>query len=452
MRPLPPLAGKLAVLFLALLGAASSCAYWSLYTDAVHAALASSSGLKPKALTDLYPSWYASRALLLDHRDPYSVAVNHELQIAFYGKVLDPSRPEERRDQQRFAYPVYFIFFVAPLAPMQFHNAAILFRVVLVVCAILSMTFWMRFVRLRLSPLALTSLLALTITSVSILQNLSLLQPFLLPACFIAAAAAAMSSGNLFIAGMLLAMATVKPQICLPLLVWCACWAASDWRRRRTLFLGFSITLIVLLLVSAWLLPAWWQEYPGVLRAYAEYTKATSFLGTLLQSPLSWIVSSLVLFIVAEYCWRVRREPANSPAFTIALAFVLTLTVAIIPAVVQPYNHFLLFPTVLLTVRYWGELMQRSRVTQAATFVFCGCASLPWLLSIVAVANPFNPHRDWLLKMWSIPLAASMAFPFACFGMLILLQKVATPQTGSAPTRRASPSQSSGLTVVKEQA
>ncbi|MFZ0816527.1 MAG: hypothetical protein WAM78_13465, partial [Candidatus Sulfotelmatobacter sp.] len=53
------------ILFLVLAASASICLYWRRITDAVHASRASSSVLKPKVLTDLYPSWYGSRELLL---------------------------------------------------------------------------------------------------------------------------------------------------------------------------------------------------------------------------------------------------------------------------------------------------------------------------------------------------------------------------------------------------
>jgi hypothetical protein len=412
---------------------ASMCLYWSRITDAVHASRASSSVLHPAVLTDLYPSWYAAHELLIHHRDPYGTEINRELQIAYYGKELDPSRPEERRDQQRFVYPLYFVFLIAPLAWVPFHIAQIVFWAVLAAAAALNIALWLSFLRMRPSPLPLAALLALVLTSIPVIQSLSILQPFLVPACFLAGAAAAVTSRRLFLAGALLAVATVKPQICLLPLAWFALWVFSDWKRRRSLFFGFAVTLAALLLASEWLLSGWLMRYPGVLRAYAQYTGATSFLGTLLPSPWHWIVTIIVLATVADFCWRVRRQPADSPNFAIALSLVLTLTVAIVPAVVQPFNHVLLLPAVLLAIRHWRELRQKSAVTRAAASVFCLCAFLPWLLALVAIANPLTTHRDWLLKTWSLPLAASMALPFAAFGVLILLREVVPQQSTSLP-------------------
>jgi hypothetical protein len=436
----------LAFLLVVLFGSTSMCLYWSRITDAGSAKSAAPSVLKPNPLGDFYPRWYGARELLLHHRDPYGDAVNRELQIAYYGKELDPSRPEERQDQQRFAYPLYFVFLLAPLVRMEFHTVRIVFWWVLAVCAVVNLLLWLRFLRLRLSPLALAALFALVLTSIPVIQDLSILQPLLLAACFIAGASLAVVSGILLLAGALLAVATIKPQVCVLPIAWLALWVCSDWKHRRSLFWGFTVTLATLLLASECLLPGWVIRYPGVLRAYAEYTKATSFLGALLPSPWAWSVKILVLATVAEFCWRVRRQPADSTAFALALSLVLLLTVTAMPAMVQPFNHILLLPAVLVVIRNWRELWQGNAVMRIATSLFCLCTSLPWLMAIAAVWNPMARDRNWLLKnFWSVPLAASMALPFAAFGVLILLRKVAsTPPNLSPACSESSPAASEG--------
>jgi hypothetical protein len=438
---------RFAVLLLALVGCASMIFFWSSVTSTVHASRASSIN-NPKVLTDFYPSWYATRELLLRHRDPYGPDVNRELQLAYYGKVLDPSRPEERQDEQRFVYPLYFMAFVAPTVNIEFRAVRVLVRWFLVLCAIANLALWLCFIRPDLSVFGLVVLFALVLSSIPVLQNITILQPFLLPACFIAAAAAAAASDRLFLTGALLALSTVKPQICLLPLAWFFLWLCGDWKRRRSLFPGFAAMLAVLLFGSEWLRPDWLVRYPGVLRDYAKYTNATSFLGTLLSVPWNWIATLLALAVVAIYCWRVRRQSANSPWFAIALSLSLALTVLIVPAVVQPFNHVLLLPAVLLTIRYWRALRRVRPLTRAAIYVFCVCAFLPWLLAVVAVAKPFDQNRGWLLKVWSLPLAVSMALPFAAFGMLILLRRVVLLQCASAKPG-SGPFEDTGLIAPK---
>src|ERR1700692_3165145 len=71
-------------------------------------------------LSDLYPRWVGARELLLHGRDPYSAEVTREIQVGFYGRPLDPSRPGEPRDEEAFAYPVYVVFWLAPTIGLPF--------------------------------------------------------------------------------------------------------------------------------------------------------------------------------------------------------------------------------------------------------------------------------------------------------------------------------------------
>ena len=78
-------------------------------------------------LSDLYPRWLGSRELLLHHRNPYSREVTREIQVGYYGRELDASRPEDPIDQQGFAYPVYVAFLLAPSVGFPFERVMIAF-------------------------------------------------------------------------------------------------------------------------------------------------------------------------------------------------------------------------------------------------------------------------------------------------------------------------------------
>src|ERR1700740_3372061 len=71
-------------------------------------------------LSDLYPRWLGARDLLLYGRDPYSADVTREIQVGYYGRALDPSRPGDPKDQQGFAYPAYVVFYLAPTVKLPF--------------------------------------------------------------------------------------------------------------------------------------------------------------------------------------------------------------------------------------------------------------------------------------------------------------------------------------------
>jgi len=71
---------------------------------------------QPMDVGDLYPRWYGARELLLHHRDPYGAEVSREIQVAYYGHALETAGADHGRDEQRFAYPVYVVFFLPQLS------------------------------------------------------------------------------------------------------------------------------------------------------------------------------------------------------------------------------------------------------------------------------------------------------------------------------------------------
>jgi len=418
------LLNQLAFLLLALLCAAAMWSYWKHLTGEAHGQTATTDALRPRPLSDLYPRWYGTRELFLHHRDPYGMEVSRELQIAFYGRVLDASRPGEPRDQQRFAYPLYVVFILAPFIQLDFHTVQVIFWWLLVAATLGSVLAWQRFLSLSFSWTAWGTLAAVLLGSIGVIQGLGILQLGLLVSCFISAAAACLISGHLFLAGALLALSTIKPQLAALPLAWFALWAIADWRNRRSLLGGFGATLGALVVGSEYLVPGWLWRYPRSLRAYANYTGASSLLGTLFPSPLHWPVAILAFLIAARFCWHSRRQAAHCVSFAISLSFALTLTVSIVPTVVGPFNHILLLPVVLLLVRHWNELWVANALTRFSMVVFCGCASLPWILAFIVAVVPSSTAGSWPLYLWLAPLCASLALPIAAFSMLIQMRRL----------------------------
>src|SRR5579863_4074972 len=164
MRATRPLFIRLTLLMLLLVCSASMWIYWKRVPGALHAANVRTGLLNAKPLTDLYPRWYGTRELLLHHRDPYGAAVTREIQLAYDGR------------EQRFAYPLYVILFLAPTVGMQFHSAQIIFWWFLAAATGLSLALCLSLVRVQLSSYARFTLFATVLLSVPVLQGLSLLQ------------------------------------------------------------------------------------------------------------------------------------------------------------------------------------------------------------------------------------------------------------------------------------
>ncbi len=114
-------------------------------------------------LSDLYPRWLGARELLHHHRDPYSAEVTREIQAGYYGRAIDPNRPYDPKDEQRFAYPVYVVFLLAPIVELPYSIVKPAFFWLLIMLTGFSVFWWLRALgwKLRGSDLLVILLLAL---------------------------------------------------------------------------------------------------------------------------------------------------------------------------------------------------------------------------------------------------------------------------------------------------
>ncbi len=409
-----------------LLCSASMYFYWTHLPQNIDG-VAPSVAMRPHPLTDLYAQWFGTRELLLHHRNPYSDNITHKLQVAYYGKELEGPEADRPSHQQRFAYPLYVAFLLAPTVGMQFHTVQTIFLWLLAAVTVASVALWAHAMRLPLSPIGVAAMLLLAFTSIPVMQGLQILQLGLLVAALLAAAAAAAVSGYLFLAGVLLAFATIKPQMSLLAIAWFVLWVWGDWHRRRALLWGFVATLSALVIASELLLPGWVTLFLTAMVEYGKHMHSPSLLGVYLPAPLAWLVALVGFFMVAMYAWHARHQPADSFSFGLSLAFSLSLTLLVMPAVFQPFNEILLLPTIVLTLRYWRELQHGTPLFRFLAVIVSSVGLLPWLFAVAVTIGLLIVQMRWLLKLWFFPLNTTLAFPFAAFGMLLLLRRVVQP-------------------------
>ena len=125
MRKPSPLLIELA---LAVVASASTWFYidWILRANQLADAAAHN---RPRGnLSDLYPRWLGARELLRHGRNPYSPEITREIQQGYYGRPLDPTRADDPKDQQAFAYPAYVVFLIAPTIDLPFNTVQKGFR------------------------------------------------------------------------------------------------------------------------------------------------------------------------------------------------------------------------------------------------------------------------------------------------------------------------------------
>ena len=118
----------------------------------------------------------------MHHRDPYSPEITREIQIGYYGRPLDANQPGDPKDEERFAYPVYVVFLLAPTVTVPFPILQTAFKFALAVLVALSVLLWLRALCWRPSRTVLGILLVLTVGSFAAVQGIKLQQLSLLVA------------------------------------------------------------------------------------------------------------------------------------------------------------------------------------------------------------------------------------------------------------------------------
>lgn len=150
------------------------------------------------------------------------------------------------------------------------------------------------------------------------------------------------------LAGALLAITTMKPQMSFLLIPWMLWWAA--WRRRWGIWKGFALAMALLVGVSFLLVPTWLGGFVDDVRNY-DVISATDY------RSLTWIVLRHVLGLgqVAEIIgvgmflayalwemWRGRQADWDGFLWTTALVLILTHFIA--PRTATTHYTILLLP------------------------------------------------------------------------------------------------------------
>jgi hypothetical protein len=371
-------------------------------------------------LSDLYPRWLGARELLLHHRNPYSGEITLEIQQGYYGRRLDASRPNDPRDQQGFAYPVYVVFLLSPLIGMPFYSVHAFFYWFLAILTGVSLLLWLRVLHWRLPGIAIASIVLLTLGSFPAVQGIRLQQLSLLVAALLAGSAACIASGFLFWGGVLLALATIKPQLAIFLAAWLLVWAISEWQERRRFVLGFGSVTVFLLAGSEVVLPGWLRLFTGALQQYHRYTQNQSVLDQLLPGMFTGkVVSAAALVLTAILLWKLRRASARSAQFGRAISLVMATTVLVVP-MYAPYNQVLLLPAILLLVRDRRRLILSS--SRGLRFIYAaGAFALAWqwlASSGLCIAYLFSPEAA--MTEWSWPFFATFILPVLVFALIVI--------------------------------
>ena len=391
-------------------------------------------GIPRGNFSDLYPRWLGARELFLHGRDPYSAEITRDAQAGFYGRPLDPDGPDQRNYQQGFYYPLYVAFGLAPTIHLPFEMVRKVFFWALLALTVITVPLWPHLLRwsVPVSVSVQASIVVFTVGSLPVVQGLKIQQITLLVMPMLAVAMLLLVSDRPIPAGILLACATIKPQIVSLLFLWLTIWTLAGWRRRYRWVVSFLISMAILCAASEFYLPHWIPRFLHALYEYRNYTGQMSVMDRLIGTPWSRVPELLAFAALMLACWRERREAASSAAFAFIVASVLATTVLLMPTYAL-YNQVLLIPALLILVKERRAIWQRSNVSRVLAVLTMGLVGWPWIACFGLAGLSFLLPSKIVEQGWTIPFWTVLQTPLAVATLMLVhyYQKSFTAPAGA---------------------
>ena len=191
----------------------------------------------------------------------------------------------------------------------------------------------------------LVFLIPLILVSPVVMQGLELRQSGMLVAALLSISAVLADRRYFTLSGMALALATIKPQMCILPIAWMLLWAVNGWATRKNLAIGFGSMMALLVGAGEVLLPGWIPDFLLQLRLYRHFAGA-SMLELLYGREIGLSLAAIFVFCLLLLMWR-RRAVSD---FMPTLALVLAVEVVITPGLKSLLNLVLLIPGIFIVL------------------------------------------------------------------------------------------------------
>ena len=377
---------------------------------------------------DFYQVWLTSRALFAQKQNPYSPDMTREIQIGLYGRPLDPNRPGDFVDLRVFPYPAFTDLLFWPASQFPFTVVRVLVPIVLLALTIASVMFWLNAMNWSLDWRWVTLITLLTLSSYSALEGLYAGQLGVLVAFLLAGAFAALKHQRFLLAGFLLSLTTIKPQVAFLPTIYLVCWASHDLRRRKSFLTGLFSTVFLLLMASLVALPNWIPSWLRTVWAYRHYTTPplvadvlTSLLPNAIAAAATLVLTLFIIVLGLILAWQNRGVDFGSHRFWLILSVLLSITTVVILPGQAVYDHLILIPALFLLWRHRDQLRNAGRIPRvllaATEIIFLW----PWIAAFgLAIAHPFGGRIILDSPMLlALPIRTAASLPFAVLALLV---------------------------------
>lgn len=308
-------------------------------------------------LTDFMPQWMGTRYAILERGDPYSETFQKTAQEAVYGRqVLSWENPHD------FLYPYYSILLFLPVAFIADYSLAMAIWMTILMAASVALAFAsLSLIRWQPPRAVFGAFIAFSFFNYYAIRAILTGNLALIVALGIVLAFLAIQRERDVLAGILLALSTVKPQMVVLLLPFVVLWAVSHQRTR--ILSGLGITLVVLLAGSRFLQPGWLAENLTQMVDFIRYTSPSSLGHALSQgwglggTSLRWLMTIGLSILALLEWWRALGKDVRWFLWTSALTLTITLMIGV-PT--STSNYVMLIPVLTLVFSIWEQRWQES--------------------------------------------------------------------------------------------
>ena len=359
---------------------------------------------------DFYSRWAGARAWWVQGLSPYSEEASRQIEIGIFGRRALPGE-----DPGPFAYPFYAVFLIAPLAFLPYVWAEAAWLALLQFALIGGILGSIRLVEWHIPPLLLGVTLISMVFFYHSARAILLGQFAVIVFALVAGMLLALQARRDLWAGVLLALATIKPQMVFLLVPLALLWAIAT--RRWRLVWGFAGAMAVLCGASWIAVPGWLGDFLTQMMRYSSYTAIgspvwviTRYFFPALGAP-GEIGLSLVLAGWALVTWlRLWRTP-SWPMFLWTVSFTLIVT-NLIALRTATTNYVVLFiPLIHLLA------VMQTRWPRGGTWAVIGIEAVLlvglWALFLATVKNKFEHPIMYL----PLPVGLWIAWVAACRGL-----------------------------------
>jgi Glycosyltransferase family 87 len=353
---------------------------------------------------DSIARYYGTQAWLFDGLNPYSEEASQRGQIASYGRLAN----DTGEDKTHFYYPFYVVLFYIPVVWLDWNWARAVGMVVLEVSLVSTTIFSARAFRWSPPPWLMAVTVIWSVVFYHGARTVILWQFAGLVAALIAISLWAIKTRRDVLAGICLALATVKPQmmfIIVPMIgLWCL--SARRWRLAGSL----AVSMMVLLGISFLLVPSWLTDMLAQLQVYSSFTEIGSPMNIIthiifpaLGDSVEWVINFLLLGWLFWEWWQVMRGDTGRFDWVIALALVITNMVALRTATT---NYVMMIPTLIylfmLAAHRW-KTKANALIVAVEIILFAGL----WMLFVFTVIGRAEQPAmylplPFLLLVWLI--------------------------------------------------